>query len=475
MIQFQVDQFSAAVAEMAEHWCMIAALSGGTHEMREAGKRFLPAWPAEDDASYKTRLATATLFPAFARTASVMAAKPFVRPLNWKSDPPARVAELFDDIDLLGSDLQGYAYSLMGQCLSFGLVGVLVDYPTVEGVRTLADEKQAGVRPYFATYPATSILGWRTARGPNGMALAQLRLKECVTEPDGPWGERQIEQVRVLYPGRWEIWRKNDKAEWFLYDQGATTLDKIPFVFFYGCKTGFGTAQPPLLNLAHLNVEHWQSASDQQTILHVARVPILFAKGFTETDTLTVGAGAAVQSLSEGAELSYVEHSGAAIEAGRTSLLDLEDRMRQAGAELLVQRAAVATATQVASESESSRSVLQQIVEDFEDSLEAAVGLLGDWLGEPFDPEIELYKDFGAAGLSEKTGDFLLRAAAQGLVSGESAFRQLQRIDVIDPNLDWEEEQQRIEDHHATALDRKVTETKAMAAANPPEKPSFGR
>jgi len=33
-------------------------------------------------------------------------------------------------------------------------------------------------------------------------------------------------------------------------------------------------AKPPLLDLAWLNVEHWQSASDQSNILHVARVPI---------------------------------------------------------------------------------------------------------------------------------------------------------------------------------------------------------
>jgi hypothetical protein len=36
---------------------------------------------------------------------------------------------------------------------------------------------------------------------------------------------------------------------------------------------------PPLLNLALLNIKHWQSQSEQDNILHVARVPLLVAYG----------------------------------------------------------------------------------------------------------------------------------------------------------------------------------------------------
>jgi hypothetical protein len=169
LTEFQVDQRSDVVEVMAEVWDMINALLGGTRAMRGCGKKFLPQWPNEDSDSYRNRLATATLFPAFERTTSVMAAKPFVRPLNWETDPPQKIAALLDNVDLLGGELQAYAYSLMRQVLQYGLVGVLVDYPTIAGVRTIADEKAAGARPYFATYPAQSILGWRVERGPGGL------------------------------------------------------------------------------------------------------------------------------------------------------------------------------------------------------------------------------------------------------------------------------------------------------------------
>ena len=44
-------------------------------------------------------------------------------------------------------------------------------------------------------------------------------------------------------------------------------------------------ARPPLLDLAWLNLAHWQSSSDQRHILHIARVPILFARGMDTAES----------------------------------------------------------------------------------------------------------------------------------------------------------------------------------------------
>jgi hypothetical protein len=57
----------------------------------------------------------------------------------------------------------------------------------------------------------------------------------------------------------------------------------IPFVPLYGWRR-LHVGISPLRDLAYLNVKHWQSQSDQDTILHVARVPILALIGGDETD-----------------------------------------------------------------------------------------------------------------------------------------------------------------------------------------------
>lgn len=443
---FDVDDQSAAVASMAVHWPMIDALIGGTAAMRAARTTYMPKWPAESDDVYKSRIETATLFPAFSHTATVMAAKPLSKAIGFETEPSQAMKEWLGDVDMTGTNLHAFSAQLMTACMEYGLIGVLVEYPTIEGAKTRADEQAAGARPYLTIYPAATILGWRAGRSAEGNVLTQIRLLEHVTVEDGDFGEKTIKQVRVLTPGAWQIWRKNanpdgNKEEWVLFSEGRTSLTKIPFVFFYGIRKSFGVGAPPLLDLAYLNVEHWQSSSDQQTILHVARVPILFAKGFGEGDTLVVGAGSAVTSISVEADLKYVEHTGAAIEAGRQAVVDLEDRMRQTGAELLVQRPATTTATQTVSEGEGSRSILQRIVEIFEESLSECLELMAEWVGEKYEPGITMFKDFGAANLSDQTGDLLLRAADGGHVSSQTVFKQLQRMDIVDPNLTWDDEQ----------------------------------
>jgi hypothetical protein len=225
-----------------------------------------------------------------------------------------------------------------------------------------------------------------------------------------------------------------------------------PDVFFYGYRQEFGIGAPPLLDLAFLNVEHWQSASDQQTILHVARVPILFAKGFSSTDGLVVGASTAVRSSNADADLRYVEHTGAAIEAGR-----IHARFRRPHApnraELLVQKPNIATATQVVSEGEGNKSALQQIVEEFEESLEDCLNLLGEWVGTPFEAEVTLFTDFGGDDITDGSGDLLLRAANDGHVSSETVFDKLKRGDVIPHDSEWKDELTRIKANPVKKMD----------------------
>ncbi|VVG70685.1 DNA-binding protein [Pandoraea apista] len=441
---------TAAVAEAVEDLALIAALMGGTRAMRVAGKTYLPQWPNEATDAYKARLNTATLFPAFPRTVEVLAAKPFSRPITLDDDVPTRIKEWSEDIDLQGRSLHSYAAALADAVLAEGMAGILVDYPTKEkGVKTVADERRAGLRPYFVHIRRGDILGWRSTRINGVETLTQLRLLERVTVDDGRFGEKKIEQVRALYIGKWETWRETEKVDadgkkvWVIHQSGTTTLKRIPFVPVYGKRTGFMTAVPPLMELAHANVEHWQSKSDQQTILHVARVPILFAKNLGDAQ-IVVGASTAIKADGPDADMKFVEHTGKAIEAGRLSLLDLEDRMRQAGAELLVIKPGNITESQTLADNEQGMCALQRIAHDEEDALDAALQLMADWVGEKQGGHVTIYKEFGAATLAQASLELLRDMNIDGTFSDESLFREGQRRGVISPELDWDAEKIRI-------------------------------
>lgn len=437
----KVNQESGQLACVSADWPMLRALNGGSRAMREGKTDYLPKWPKEDQDTYNCRLATATLHPVFRHTCEIMSAKPFARPISMTGVDA--IEKWFDDVDLQGTPLQSFAHNLMFQCLSYGLTCVLTDMPTATNIKTRADEVKAGIRPYLTVYPAWSILGWTSANN----KLTMIRLAETVTEQDGDWGVKFVKQVRVLRPGTWEIYRQveNNPEEWFVYQNGRTTVKEIPVVFFYGNKLSFGVGQSPLIDIAFNNVKHYQSESDQDTIGHVARVPILFGTGFQPTDNITIGSSDAVIAEDATATLQYVEHSGEAINSGRQALLDLEDRMRMAGADLTSgHRPGLLTATQVDSEGEGNRSKLQAICENFEESFEACLGFMAEFVNAPTEIEFEVFKDFGAASPLEP--QLITIAVTSGIISKRTAFEELTRRGIISPECTWEDETKRLTD-----------------------------
>lgn len=446
-----VRKQSAEAAALNTDVDLIDALLGGTKTMRAAGKTFLPQWPGEDSESYALRLAVATLFPAYARTIEVLAAKPFSKPVTLGEDVPERLKLWLEDVDLSGRNLHSFASEVGQATLGYGFRGILVDYqPTIgdDGrpmYPTKAAEMAAGVRPYFVEVHAKNILGWLPKNATSVEGMTQLRLLETYSEPNGDFDTKEEEQVRVLGRGTWQIWRKSgEKKEWAIHKEGVTTLKRIPFVPTYGGRTGYMMARPPLLELAYANVEHWQSKSDQQNILHVARVPILFARMLGADTAITVGAGSAVKSEDKDGDLKFVEHGGKAIDAGRMSLLDLEDRMRQAGAELLVIKPGNVTESQTLADNEQGSCALQKVAGNLEDALDQALQLMAEWVGEAEGGHVSVFKDFGATTLAEASAELLFKSTTSGKLSGESYFNELQRRGILSPDLKWEEEAERI-------------------------------
>ena len=433
-----VNERSEEVKTLAAQWSVLDALLGGTPAMRAAGETYLPRWPNEEAASYQARLATATLLPSYKRTVRVLSGKPFSRALTLEA--PESILTWAEDVDRQGVNLHGFAAEMFEEAF-FGLAGILVEYPQMVPVktgRTVAQVEASGARPYFVRVKHEQILGWRTEAVGGRVRLSQLRLMESAEEPDGAYGSVFVPQVRVLFPGGWQVWRETIKAgEWVLHAEGTTSLSDIPFVPLYGIRSGFMCGKPPLLDLAYLNVKHWQSQSDQDTILHVARVPILAVKGVGEDFTLTVGSSAAVDlGDNERAEIKFVEHSGAAIEAGAKSLAALEDQMIQTGAELLVQKPGARTATEDANDAEGNKCDLQRMAEAFEDALDMALDFMAQYARLPTGGNVSLFKDFGAASLSDASAQLIQALQQGGLISKETAIAELKRRGVLSQEVD---------------------------------------
>ena len=432
---------NGAWSAMAPDWELVHDLLGGTRSMRAAGERWLPREPRESFQAYRIRLNRTVLFNGIGRALQTLVGKPFQKPVTLTDDAHPDIRRICENLDLGGRDITVFARDILRAAVSDGLTHVLIDYPlggvTAEG-RTLADERARGIRPYLVHIPARDLIGWRLSEEGVGGTLDRVRIREVVVERDGTWGERPVEQIRVLEPGRWETWRRGaggSSDRWARHASGETSMDAIPLVTIYADRTGFMTARPGLIDLAWLNLAHWQSSSDQRHILHVARVPILFGRNLkVGEDGIEIGPNRLLIGDGDNADLRYVEHSGAAIEAGRQDLADLEDRMAVMGLDLLVQRSGGMTATERAIDAARADSALSSAVRAVEEGLTRALRLAADWMSidQAAAGSVTLDTDIGLGPDAAQEIDMLLRMRLAGELSREAFLSEIRRRGVID-------------------------------------------
>lgn len=447
-----VSTQSDAVKAMAPDWDLARALLGGTRAMRAASKTYLPQWPNETDDAYKSRVSSSVLFPAYKRTVETLTGKPFSKPLTIGEDVPEQIVEWLADADMQGRNLDVFAADMMELALGYGLGGILVDYPdasTVErnasGVVTKAAEKAAGLRPYLVQIFPWQLLGWRVKRVNGAWGLTQLRFMECVEEEDGDFGMKEVQQVRVLELTQWSTYRQNEKKDWILHEGGRNTLGMVPFVPVYGQRTGFMTAKPPMIEMAHMNVQHWQDSSDQAKSVRFARVRIAAITGDNLDDKqITIGGDSFIK-LPANCDIKVVQGSAEAVKIGREELAALEEQMRQAGAELLVIKPGQITATQVATENAVGMCALQRITQGLEDALDQALQIMASWADLGEGGNVTIFNDYGAATLAEASAELLLKANTAGKLSDETFLSELKRRGILSAEVDAKDERDRID------------------------------
>lgn len=440
---------SAAWDEMIDKWFMIHHLLGGTESMRQSGQIYLPRHEEESQSNYEDRLRTTTLFNMFELTLDSLVGRPFSDPVKINDDVPKSIQNILPDIDLQGNDLSVFTRKVFREGVAKGLSHILIDMPAMtdeeRGKRTKEDDDRDGRRPYWVMIRPENLI-FASSRNINGQeVLTHVRIREVITERDG-FTENDRERIRVLEPGTFQVWEKvkskKKKEEWKIVEEGITTLKKIPLVPFYANEErGLMLTKPPLEDLAHLNIRHWQSTSDQTNILTVARFPMLAVAGATDVSgsTMAIGPKQLLGTKDPQGRFYYVEHTGKSIDAGRQDLLDLEEMMASYGAEFLKRRPGNATATARALDSAEATSPLQDMTVRFIDVVNRALDITAEWLGEEEGGTIEIATDFGPERLNEAHVRALLELRRNRDLSQKQTLLEMQRLGGLADDFSFED------------------------------------
>lgn len=466
-----VAKRSAASQQMLDAAQKGRALMGGTTAMRAARTTFLPKFAKESVEAYDSRLRSSWLFNGYRKTVKDMTGRVFSKPVE-PGDSLGRVEKWLDNVDMQGRDLSTFARQVFEDALSGpGISYIMVDAPRREGVVTQAQAAAQNLRPYMVSLRVEDVLGWRAETVNNITALTQIRIAEKVSEidPKDEFETVTVDQVRVLdlVPGgvQTRLYRKGKDTKWALHEGPLLNpaLAEITVVPFYANRTGFFTGEPMLDDLADINIAHWQSQSDQRNILHYARVPILFGAGMNDTDPIVIGSNTAAMASDPNAKLAWVEHSGAAIGAGRQDLKDLEFQMETFGLQLLTAQMGKQSATGEALDANKETSQLSMTADALQDALEQALIWMGQYGGVTVSPSVMVNKDFGVSFMTAQEITALLAAVKDGNLSRETFLRELVRRGAIRSDVDPDEEFDRIDEDDAAG--RGADEADALAGA----------
>ncbi|MCT8572669.1 DUF4055 domain-containing protein, partial [Glaesserella parasuis] len=346
-----------------------------------------------------------------------------------------------------GNNVDVFSSRWFNAGLTYGVAWCLVDYTRTENIRTIADEKAVNARPYFILIKPKNVLGFKTDKIKGKRQITQFRYMEEVSVDDGEFGSK-IEKVIYVYEiGRMRKY-KAAEGQWALIDDVQLLaqnrpLEVVPVVPFITKESNvFALGEPPLLELAYLNIKHWQSQSDQDNILNTARVPLLGIFSDTEVNKLQVG-GSALH-LPAGSQIAYIEHSGNAINAGQESLKELESQMRVAGAKLLDKTVLAMTDIQAKDEQSKEISLLRLYANKFEDALDLALEYVGLWLGVNDVGKVEISGNIDDDLDPNASMDMVIKMQQAGTLSKQTVFNEAKRRGLISDNVEWEDEQARL-------------------------------
>lgn len=432
-----------AVLDMMKGWEIMKAVTLGTEYLRENSESFLPIEPREDYAAYLGRVNRAVFSPVTQRLVRAAAGLILRKPISLVGDP--YWTDVFaKDVDGCGSDLDEYARRLLICSLTYGQAHTLVDFPAPNGARSLAEERELNRRPYWIEIDPSNIYGWRLDREVNYGRLIQIRIKERAVVPDGDFGEKVYDQIRVIEPGRYRVFRQVESAKYmnggFPYpnafdatdatsdyeqvESGSFSLGEIPLVTTYSGKTDTLTSKPPLLDIAYLNLAHFQRQADLIHSLHIASQPILVMEGWDDqTKDVAVSVNYAM-ATAPGNKIYYVEPAASAFQAQSDEIRELQMQMATLGISTLSQQKFVAESADARRlDRVDTNSMLSMVSMDIEQALQKSFNLAADYVGiEP--PEVKLNRDFDIDRLIGQDITALTALFGQGVLDRDE-FRQI--------------------------------------------------
>lgn len=463
-----VDTHHADYDAMRTKWQRMRDVIAGQDAVHKQGETYLPRLKDQTDEDYSAYKLRATWFGATSRTIDAL------HGLMFRKAPvieaPEGMANILADVTMSGRSAVGFTQDLGREILEVGRVGLLVDFPRVaERPSSLGAAVQSGLRPFATLYKAEQVINWRVQRIANRMLLTLAVLLETHEEWTDAFTVETVEQYRVLMlrgPNAEEA--ANGDAAGLRYVQevyraGEKGLDlvetttpmiagrpmaEIPFLIVGPEQVAADVSDPPMIDMADLNLSHYRTTADLEHGAHYTGLPMLFLAGVTLNDgeKVYLGSQTAITSSDPQADGKFIEFTGQGLGALETLLARKEAQMAALGASMLAaQKKGVEAADTHEMRTAQETSALADIASQLSQAMTQALQWLRDWSGASGDVAAQVSTDYVVTRMTAQDLTALLSAWQSGGISRETLFWNLQQGELVAEGKTVEDERAEIE------------------------------
>lgn len=473
----RLEKKSADYLAMKEKWIKAADISAGESAVIKAGETYLPRFPDETTKEYNYRKSLAKFTNVYRDTLENLANKPFEQEIELSQGTetapkthPAEIEAFIEDVDGSNSNITVFASEYFYRGINFAIDFIMVDYPNrpTDRVRSVAEEKALGLRPYWSYVSAFNVFEIKSAMVNGKERFTYVRIFEP-KNGDKPDGFRELFYDPNTGIASFQLWKWDGKSD-YIQDGGLgiITIGFIPLVpFMTGRRKGKSWQfEPPMQDSADLQIKLYRAESNLEYVKTVAAFPMLVGMGVTpkraggddKGDILRMLTGPSVVlyapfSPATGAagDWKYLEPSGSSLTFLRDDIKELKQDLRELGRQPLTVSSGNLTVITTAVAAGKAKTAVKKWGINLTDALSIALYYTALWLGiTNYEPSLQVFDGYDDLPDGDNGAGVVVGLNGSGKLSDKTMYQELQRRGTLSSEFDYEQEMQRISEQKPT-------------------------
>jgi hypothetical protein len=402
------------VNDLIPLWTIVRDAVKGQHQIKKKTTAYLPKPNAADTSKenttrYNDYLQRAVFYGVTGRTLRGFTGHVFAK--LPKIDLSPQLEPLRENVDGLGVPLGQQAQKVLARLLMLGRGGLLADFPILTAAATRAQLQNGSVAPTITFFEPEDIINWRIKTVGTKQMLTLLVLHELQEEDNVSFERELVDHWRVLRldeNGNYTVQVISEKTGpgeiMTPKNSSGAPFKEIPFVFLGSENNDPSPDDPPLFDMATLNIAHYRNSADYEESSFLVGQPTPVVSGLTKdwaTDILggiiTLGSRAVIP-LPVGGKAELLQAGPNSMP--KEAMEHKEKQLVALGARIVEARVIQRTATESGQDEEVETSILINTSRNVSLGYGKALVWAGQFVGATGESTVELNTDFSMARMS---------------------------------------------------------------------------